>query len=288
MQRFHSWDGTQLAYRVAGSGPPLICIPGGPGQAVEYLGELGGLSRHRTLILLDNRGTGASQPPQDPTTYRVDRLINDVEALRTHLRLETMDLLGHSASGGICLLYAAEHPQRLDHLVLIAPSLRVADLPSDLGVDEVLARRAHEPWYHDAVTALHAEATSPQQLQQYKRLAAPLLYGQWNAAAQAQTDAEPAQFSQPATDGFYAGFNPDPTLPARLAALTAPVLVMDGEHDIWPTCTALHQLAALLNNAEVAVQPRAGHFPWVDDPAAFVATVHAFLTGSPAILKRRP
>lgn len=152
MRRFRSWDGTELAYRVVGSGP-LMCIPGGPGQAVEYLGELGGLSEHRTLILLDNRGTGASQAPRDPTTYRVDRLIQDVEALRGHLGLDRMDLFGHSASGGICLLYAAEHPHRLDHLVLVDPSLRVVGIPSDLGVDEVLARRVHEPWYADAVAA---------------------------------------------------------------------------------------------------------------------------------------
>jgi pimeloyl-ACP methyl ester carboxylesterase len=44
MRHFRSWDGTELAYRTVGSGPPLVCIPGGPGQAVEYLGELGGLS----------------------------------------------------------------------------------------------------------------------------------------------------------------------------------------------------------------------------------------------------
>jgi hypothetical protein len=36
MRRFRSWDGTELAYRVAGYGPPLVCVPGGPGQAVEY------------------------------------------------------------------------------------------------------------------------------------------------------------------------------------------------------------------------------------------------------------
>jgi pimeloyl-ACP methyl ester carboxylesterase len=160
MRRFRSWDGTELAYRVAGAGPPLVCIPGGPGQAVEYLGDLGGLSDHRTLILLDNRGTGASQAPQDPVTYRVDRLVLDVEALRDHLGLDRVDLFGHSASGGICLLYAAAYPERLDHLVLVAPSLRVVGIPSDLGVDEVLALRADEPWYADAVAALYAEARS--------------------------------------------------------------------------------------------------------------------------------
>jgi pimeloyl-ACP methyl ester carboxylesterase len=282
MRFFRSWDDTELAYRVAGSGPPLVCIPGGPGQAVEYLGDLGGLSRYRTLILPDNRGTGASQAPQDPVTYRVDRLVQDVEALRNHLGLQRIDLFGHSASGGIGLLYAAEHPRRLGHLVLVAPSLRVTGIPSDLGVDEVLALRAHEPWYAEAVAALHAEAASPQELERYQWLAAPLLYGRWNAAAQAQTAAEPAQFAQPARDGFYAGFVPDPALPRRLAALTAPVLLVAGEYDIWPTCTAVGELAALVDAAALAVLPRAGHFPWVDDPASFVEVVHEFLARSPA------
>ena len=84
-----------------------------------------------------------------------------------------MDLLGHSASGGTCLLYAARHPSRLDSLVLVAPSLRVVGIPSDLGVDEVLAQRAHEPWHADAVAALYAEAGSPQEAERYRQLAAP-------------------------------------------------------------------------------------------------------------------
>jgi pimeloyl-ACP methyl ester carboxylesterase len=281
MPRFHSWDGTELAYRLVGTGPPLVCIPGGPGQAVEYLGDLGGLSGDRTLVLLDNRGTGASQAPQDPLTYRVDRLVQDVEALRDHLGLDRMDLLGHSASGGTCLLYAAEHGHRLDHLVLVAPSLRVTGIPSDLEVDEVLALRAHEPWYAEAVAALHADAASPQELERYRWLAAPLLYGKWDAAAQAQAAAEPAQFAQPATDGFYANFDPDPALPERLATLAAPLLLVAGEYDIWPTCAAVRALADLLVNAEVAVLPRAGHFLWVDDPASFAAIVREFLSRRP-------
>jgi pimeloyl-ACP methyl ester carboxylesterase len=84
MRRFRSRDGTDLAYRVVGSGPLLVCVPGGPGQAVAYLGDLGGLSTYRTLVLLDNRGTGWSERPQDARTYRVDRLVQDVEALRGH------------------------------------------------------------------------------------------------------------------------------------------------------------------------------------------------------------
>jgi pimeloyl-ACP methyl ester carboxylesterase len=277
MRRFRSWDGTELAYRVAGSGPPLVCVPGGPGQAVEYLGDLGGLSSKRTLILVDNRGTGASHAPQDPGTYRVDQLVQDVEALRDHLGLDRMDLFVHSASGGTGLLYAAAHPGRLGRLVLACPSLRVTGIQSDLGVQEVLALRAHEPWYASAVAALYAEAGSPQELERYRWLAAPLLYRQWNAAAQAQAAAEPAQFAQPATDGFYAGFESDPALPGRLAELAVPVLLVAGEYDIWPTCASVRALAALLGNADLALLARTGHFPWVDDPASFAATVDEFL-----------
>ncbi|WP_456244729.1 alpha/beta fold hydrolase [Longispora urticae] len=265
---------------MVGSGPPLVCVPGGPGQAVEYLADLGGLSAHRTLVLLDNRGTGASDVPTDPATYRVDRLAEDIEALRAHLGLGRMDLFGHSASGGTCMVYAARHPDRLDRLVLVDPSLRVTGIPSDLGVEEVLAERADEPWFAEAVAALTAEAGTPQELERYRWLSAPLLYGAWNAAARAQATAEPGQFAAPATDGFYAGFEPDPTLPARLADLSTPVLLVVGEHDIWPTRTAVRELANMFGKADVVVLPGAGHFPWVDDPAAFATTVSAFLAGS--------
>ncbi len=278
MDRFRSWDHTELAFHVIGSGPPLVCIPGGPGQAAEYLGDLGGLSEHRTLILLDNRGTGASKAPLEAATYRVDRLVEDVEALRVNVGLDRMDLFGHSASGGTCLLYAARYPERLAHLVLVDPSLRVVGMKSDLGVDDVLALRAHEPWYDEAFAALHAEAASPQELEHLRWLAAPLLYGRWDAAARKQARAEPAQFTQAASEGFYDGFAADPTLPEQLAGMAAPVLLVAGEYDIWPTCAAVRELATLLRTAEVAVLPHAGHFPWVDDPGAFAATVNGFLT----------
>ncbi|GGY42141.1 hypothetical protein GCM10010384_56240 [Streptomyces djakartensis] len=51
-------------------------------QDSVYLGNLGGLSAHRTLIRLDLRGTGRSAVPPDPASYRCDRQVADVAALR--------------------------------------------------------------------------------------------------------------------------------------------------------------------------------------------------------------
>lgn len=104
MPTFPTYDGTELAHHARGDGAPLVVLPGGPMRASAYLG---GLTAHRRLILLDLRGTGDSAVPTDPATYRCDRLVDDVEALRVHLGLDRMDLLAHSAGGSLAMLYAA-------------------------------------------------------------------------------------------------------------------------------------------------------------------------------------
>jgi len=114
MARFASYDGAQIGFPVLGAGPPLVWLPGGPGRASEHLGDLGGLSRSWQLILPDTRGTGQSDDAGDPS-YRCDRLAGDLEALRAHLGLDRMDLLGHSAAGNLAVLYAAAHPHRVAH-----------------------------------------------------------------------------------------------------------------------------------------------------------------------------
>ena len=63
MARFASYDGTRIGYRILGDGPPLVCLPGGPGRASEYFGDLGGLTRTRQLIMPDTRGPGSRQMP---------------------------------------------------------------------------------------------------------------------------------------------------------------------------------------------------------------------------------
>ena len=94
MPQFASYDGTKIGYRVLGEGAPLVCLPGGPGRTCEYFGDLGGLGTSRQLIMPDTRGTGESEDAADPSSYRCDRLVGDVEALRAHLSLDRVDVLG--------------------------------------------------------------------------------------------------------------------------------------------------------------------------------------------------
>jgi proline iminopeptidase len=277
--RFASYDGTQIGYRVLGDGPPLVCLPGGPGRTCDYFGDLGGLSRSRQLIMADTRGTGESADASDPQSYRCDRLVGDVEALRAHLGLDRMDLLGHSAAGNLATLYAAGYPQRVQHLILLTPGLAA------IGVEETderfraaIARRSGEPWYQTALAAVE-KAEAGDESAENRRAFMPFLYGRWDGAAQAHVDAGISERNRPVRDGFGAegAFHPA-TAREALGRLAAPVLVYAGELDASPTPETAAEGARLFPNTTVIVQPAAGHFPWLDEPAYFTAALSSFLS----------
>jgi pimeloyl-ACP methyl ester carboxylesterase len=279
MARFASYDGTQIGYCVLGGGPPLVCLPGGPGRAIEYLGDLGGLSRSRQLIMPDTRGAGESADASDPGSYRCDRLAGDVEALRAHLGLDRMDLLGHSAAGDLAMLYAAAHSQRVARLILLTPGLRAVGIEeSDEQWRAALARRSGEPWYPDALAAIE-KAEAGDDSAENRRGYMPFFYGRWDDAARAHVDAGVSERSRPVRDGFAAAgaFNPAATRKG-VGQLAAPVLVYAGELDASPTPATVAAAAALFPNATVTVQPGAAHFPWLDDPAFFTAAITSFLS----------
>ncbi|MBB5802536.1 pimeloyl-ACP methyl ester carboxylesterase [Saccharothrix ecbatanensis] len=282
MPRFTAHDGTKLAYRETGDGPPLLCVPGGPGRAASYLGDLGGLDRHRTLLLLDNRGTGDSDVPADPATYRRDRLAADVDALRAHLGLDRVDLLGHSAGAGIAMAYAEQHPDRLASLVLLTPALRaVGASPTEADWGAHLGRHAHQPWYAEAAAALTAWSRGDDT--PANRLASsPLFYGRWDDQARAHAAAETAEAAPAAAAGYDAegAFSPGHTRRA-LASLDVPVLVHAGGADPVSPPHLVRQLADLIPSARYVEQPDAGHFPWLDDPDFLVDHLHDFPNPGP-------
>lgn len=275
MPTFSAPDGTKLSYQRFGQGAPLICLPGGPMRDAEYLGDLGGLDAHRTLIRLDLRGTGDSETPADPAGYRCDRQVDDVEALRDHLGLDAFDLLAHSAAADLAVLYAARYPARVSRLVLVTPaagSLGIAEGPADRA--ESAALLAGEPWHPAAVAALEATRQGVFDFEAF----APLIFGRWGAAEQAHVAQRTTQV-HPDLGGLYYGdgaFDP-PATRSALAALTAPVLVLAGQYDGSPNPALAAEIAAAFPNGESSVLPAIGHFPFVGEAAGFVRTVREFL-----------
>jgi proline iminopeptidase len=276
---FIAFDGTELAYHVRGDGDPLICVPGGPMRASACLGDLGGLSGRHRLILLDLRGTGDSAVPADRSSYRCDRLVDDVLALQDHLGLASADVLGHSAGANIALQYALAHPHRVNRLVLVTPSGRAVGLEPDAGMRrEVVNLRQGEPWFAEAAAAFERIADGRGAEADWAATA-PFFYGRWDAAARAYDATEKDQTNEDAAEAFGADGAFDPAA-ARvgLAGLGSPVLVIGGGLDLQRPPAVTTEYAALFPTARLVVQPGAGHFPWLDDPGQFGSAVTGFLT----------
>ncbi|MFD9093257.1 alpha/beta fold hydrolase [Streptomyces collinus] len=277
MELFTAHDGTELAYHVVGDGPPVVCLPGGP-QDSAYLGDLGGLSAHRQLIMLDLRGTGRSAMPADIASCRCDRLVEDVEALRGRLGLDRIDLLAHSGGANLAVRYAGRHPGHVGRLGLITPSVRAVGI----GITDELRRetvqpRRDEPWFPEAFAALEAIGAGRATADSWQAVA-PFSYGRWDEVAQAHKAAEDKQLNMEVVAAFNAegAFDPDATR-AALARFESPVLLLAGEVDPGAPPATTAEFAGLFRNAEFIVQSGAGHFPWLDDADRFVAAILSFL-----------
>jgi pimeloyl-ACP methyl ester carboxylesterase len=283
MPALTSYDGTTLAYHVEGEGTPVVALPGGPMLDSASFDDLGGLTEHLRLIRLDLRGTGESATPADPGTYRCDRQVDDVEALRVHLGVDTLNLLGHSGGTNLVLSYAARYPERVGSLILVAPSAYAVGIEVT-GEDRqgIVELRQGEPWF-PAAGAAFDRVRAGQATDDDWAAIAPFFYGRWDDAAQAHYERGEGMRNNEAARiyGSDGAFDPA-ALRTALSTVDAPVLVLAGEYDLNSPPRVVREIAALFPNATLATQAGAGHAsPWFDDPAWFTKTVTAFLPVTP-------
>jgi proline iminopeptidase len=113
-------DGHRVSFTVAGAadGVPVVVLHGGPGSGSQ-LGTLRlfDLTRFR-VVLIDQRGTGASTPHGSVRHNRTDHLIEDIEAIRVRLGVERWGVLGGSWGAALALAYAGQHPQSVTGVVM--------------------------------------------------------------------------------------------------------------------------------------------------------------------------
>ena len=289
MRHFSSYDGAELGYRVLGEDhtgwdrPPLVCLAGGPARDAAYLGDLGGLSAYRRLIVPDSRGTGGSPAAADPGEYAFPSLAEDVEALRRHLELDSFALLAHDAAAATAQTYAAAHPDRLSHLVLLNPGSRLqGELPDD--AREIFESRATEgDWWEEAYEAVRLleEATDFTEIRSLLQRAAPMAYGRWDSPQRAHAAAEGDQLNPVPRAGFWQGVD-EPARESILEALRGvevPVLVVTGELDAVTGMRAGEAVAGSFPDGRLHTLKGVGHYPWIDAPGSLTRLLRDFLSG---------
>ena len=103
IQQFQTDDGVTLRYWEAGSGKPLVFVPGWSASGAEYINVLYLLSKQYHVYVLDPRNQGLSQ--QVDYGGRISRFAADLKAFVHHLKLQQADYCGWSMGAAVLWSY---------------------------------------------------------------------------------------------------------------------------------------------------------------------------------------
>jgi proline iminopeptidase len=269
-------NGVQLYTRRIGSGPPIVVLHGGPGAHHDYLlPQYDLLARRRTLLYYDQRGGGRSAVARDvPAGWREH--VADLESLREQWRLERLTLLGYSWGGLLAVLYALEHPHRIERLALVCPAPIAAEWRDEF--QRRLAARAADPTITGARAELQSSGLRQRDPESYRRMAFALsVAGYFRDPATAQ-QLTPFRVTQRTEQAVWDSLGPF-DLRERIRATfptghTPSTLVVAGEFDPLPI-EAARELAVLLDAP--IIELATGHVPHVEATEEFVRVLDGFL-----------
>jgi pimeloyl-ACP methyl ester carboxylesterase len=116
-------NGVKLHYVRAGSGPLIVFLHGFPEFWYEWKHQLAEFSRDHTAVAPDMRGYNLSSKPSEVSAYQMPNLVEDLRALTAALLKSaggsTFTLVAHDWGGVVAWVFAAQHPEMLDKLVIV-------------------------------------------------------------------------------------------------------------------------------------------------------------------------
>jgi pimeloyl-ACP methyl ester carboxylesterase len=254
-------DGRTLAWEERGSGPALLLHPGGPGFAGAPFAEQPELAAERTLLVLDQRGTGRSDRPADATAYDLEDYAADIELVREHLGLDRLNLIGHSFGGFVAINWAGNHPERVGHLVLAGAIPRFIDEIREERVERAMGHRG-EPYFDEAMAALgrqmQGEYSTDDELAQLYATASPLFAPHGVDASEVFDALRRAGTNADAVRHFNERVAPTMDQRELLRRIESATLLITGDHD--PFRHTMDEMASELPNASTILIPGADHF----------------------------
>lgn len=252
-------DAPQLAYRVEGSGPPLVLVHGVGGDSTSWDGIVPALAPRFRVIRLDLRGHGRSAPIQGD--MKLDDFVRDVIDVMDAEGVPACRLAGFSLGGLIAQAVALAHPARVEKLALIStPGARTQEERAS-GKARAMALEGkqladvaaglRERWFTDEFQRLHPEKVE--------------------ARVQQLLRSDPASYMR----SFAIYLTTD--LGDRLHGIRAPTLIVTGEHDQGASPRMAMAMYSRMGNATVKILPGLRHSLLVEAPEQVSAVLQDFL-----------
>jgi len=238
----------RLHYLEAGSGPVLILAHSNGASAYEYEFVIEALSSRYRVIAWDMPGQGDSDCP--PRFFSAHDFADALVALMDALGIHRASVVGSSVGGSIVIALAARHAARMERVFIVEYPIR-----SDAVWVEGWAR-TEKMWTNTPQTM---DVISPR-LRAGK--ATPAFVERWNIdrAKAGPKNCLNAMWAMRLHDVM-----------ADLATMSAPAMVIYGSKG--PAIQTRATMERALPKAPIIVCEDCGHFPMIDDPAAFIAAI---------------
>ena len=248
-------NNADLYYESHGSGPPVVFAHGAGGNHLSWFQQVEQFRASHTCITFDHRGFGRSLDPR-PVEQR-PRFDEDLADLIDLLGLDQVVLVAQSMGGWTCLGYTVTHPQRVKALVM-------ADTAGGLTGPEI-----------DAARAAHAE----------RRAGLPLLSGAISEGFRKREPRGAFLYEQifglnpPREQALGSGtpMNRLSVSAEQAAAITTPVLFIEGDNDILIPPEVIRAAQKMIPGARLEMVADAGHSVYFERPNEFNTILGAFL-----------
>jgi pimeloyl-ACP methyl ester carboxylesterase/predicted glycosyltransferase len=125
-------DGVRIFWERYGDGGPTVLFL--PTWSIIHArcwkGQIPYFARHAAALTFDGRGNGKSDRPRAPEAYREEEFAADALAVMDATHTERAVLVSLSRGAERSLLLAAHHPDRVQGMVFISPSLPLPPVPA--------------------------------------------------------------------------------------------------------------------------------------------------------------
>jgi proline iminopeptidase len=261
-------NGVQLFFDEVGTGPTSLVLHGGLGLDHTLYRSLDPLAASLRLVYYDHRGNGRSSRP-DESELTMEHWADDAAALARYVGgAGGVVVIGHSFGGFIAQEMAITHGDVVRALILVTTTpgqLGVGEAPSPPGppIPDEFVDLLREMPSTDADLAAGMARLAPAYLHAAPtdRLTSLMAETVFSAVAMRRGFEELASWS--AVD--------------RLDSVHIPTLVIAGRHDAFTSWPQSERIAARLPEVEVVVFEHSGHFPWLEEPAAFFGAITNWL-----------
>ncbi|MGD6877056.1 alpha/beta fold hydrolase [Bacillus infantis] len=257
-----------------GEGEPIIFLHGGPGGEHGYfLPHLAPLSSQFKLVFYDQRGCGKSSFREE-AVYTMEDEVETLEALRQHLEIGRLNLVGESWGSMLALLYASRYPENVNRIFLTAAV--GAKTEGYINFGRLLMERLSEEElerFHQVTEDYKEGKTAAADI--FQIIDPYYLFDSANLSRKTETKSNAIVNSQIGEDilqNYESSINP-----AALADI--PVMAAQGERDILTPKMLDELLLPLVPHAAIEVIQECGHWTAIEQPAMLMEKIIAFFKG---------